>query len=110
MGQSAAWRERFDVATARATAPLNVLLELALPFLRVGGRLLAMKGARVHEEIAAAEDALSVLGGERSALYENRSPSGARSAIVEITKTAPTPARYPRAVGIPKKRPIDNSR
>ena len=57
------YREAFDLATARAVAPLNLLCEYLLPFVKPGGRMLALKGPGLTEEVAAAENALSVLGG-----------------------------------------------
>ena len=97
-------REAFDVAVARALAPLPVLVELCLPLIKVGGRLLAQKTE--SEDPAAAARAIGLLGGELSELHA--SPSAARGAgtVVEITKARPTPERYPRRPGIPARRPL----
>jgi 16S rRNA (guanine527-N7)-methyltransferase len=101
-GHDARLREAFDVAACRALAPLPVLAELTLPFVRVGGRLLAMKG-RAEEEAAAAFAALG--GGEPSTVP---APTAAREhgVIVVVPKVAPTPPAYPRRPGLPGRRPI----
>ena len=103
-GQDPALREAFDVAVARALAPLPVLAELCLPLVRVGGRLLAQKTET--EEVAGASTAIGLLGGELANVV--RTPSLARAAgtIVVIDKVRPTPARYPRRSGVPARRPL----
>jgi 16S rRNA (guanine527-N7)-methyltransferase len=103
-GQDPRLRESFDVAVARALAPLPVLVELCLPLVRVGGRLLAQK--TVAEEPAAAARAIRLLGGELSGVLT--APSAARSAgtVVVIDKVRPTPALYPRRPGIPARKPL----
>jgi 16S rRNA (guanine527-N7)-methyltransferase len=97
-------REAFDAAVARALAPLPVLVELCLPLVRVGGRLLAQKTA--GEDPAAAGHAIEVMGGALTAVYP--SPSGARSSgtVVVIDKIRPTPAAYPRRPGVPARKPL----
>jgi 16S rRNA (guanine527-N7)-methyltransferase len=97
-------REAFDVAVARALAPLPVLVELCLGLVRVGGRLLAQKTE--GEETSAAERAIEVMGGSLTAVHA--SPSGARRAgtVVVIEKVRPTPAAYPRRPGVPNRKPL----
>src|SRR5438874_794946 len=98
-------RDRFDVATARALAAMPVLVELCLPFVRPGGRLLAMK-ASAEAELEAARPALAALNAE---LVETRpAPSGARrlGRVFVIRKLGPTPAAYPRRPGVPARRPL----
>src|SRR5207248_9629644 len=87
-------RERFDVAVARALAPMPVLAELCLPFVRVGGRLLAQKTR--DEDLSAAARAIELLGG--GPLRVEPAPSKARSAgtIVGVDKVRPSPDVYPR--------------
>src|ERR1700730_9812727 len=101
-------RERFDVAVARALAPLPVLVELCLPLVRVGGRLLAQKTE--GEDPGAAAHAIEVMGGALRAVH--RSPSGARSSgtVVVIDKVRPTPAAYPRRPGVPARKPLSIDR
>jgi 16S rRNA (guanine527-N7)-methyltransferase len=100
-GQQAEGRARFDAVTSRAVSRLSVLLELTLPFVRVGGLALALKGERAELEIQDAERALKVLGGTVSGV--ERTSTGT---IVRIAKTAPTPAKYPRRPGEPKRTPL----
>ena len=106
-GRQPAYRERFDLVLARAVAPLPVLLELALPFLRLGGRLAAPKGSRALPELAASRGALQTLGGSVLSTEPLRAP-GSRypQRLLLIEKTRPTPQRYPRKAGIPQKRPL----
>ncbi len=98
-------RESFDVATARAVAALPVLAEYALPFVRVGGVFVAMKGAASDEEINAAKPAIRTLGGRIAQVKELPFDGMSRSLVV-IEKLAPTPAKYPRKAGKPSKDPI----
>lgn len=94
-------RERFDVSTARAVAALPTLCEYCLPFVRVGGRFLAMKGPDCEKERDTAERAARQLGGgsiEIAALWLPSRPAPERSErrIVQISKISPTPVKYPR--------------
>lgn len=100
-----AHRDRFDLATARALADLPVVLELALPFVRPGGLLVAYKGPRVAEELAAGARAAEALGGRLERVVESGVP-GADLRLVLARKLAPTPDRYPRRTGVPEKRPL----
>ncbi len=105
-GRSKQYREKYDVATARAVAPLNVLCEYCLPFVRVGGIFLSMKG-NIEEEAKEAEKAVITLGGTIENLYHFTLPgTGMNRTIVVIRKIRPTPAKYPRAAGKPEKEPI----
>lgn len=94
-------REHFDVVTARAVAALPTLLELTLPFLRVGGLFLAVKGHKASDELKTAEKALSLLGGQ----FEEsiRQPS---ATVLLIRKARPCPKKYPRRAGEPKRNPL----
>ena len=91
-----AYREQFDAVTARAVAALPALLEYALPLVKKGGVLLAMKGAGAAEEIEAAQNALSILGGEVEEVRCFELPTAGERNIVVIRKVRGTPARYPR--------------
>jgi 16S rRNA (guanine527-N7)-methyltransferase len=97
-------REKFDVAVARALAPMPVLVELCLPLVRVGGRLLAQKTEA--EDPSAAARAIRLLGGELSGVLA--APSAARGAgtVVVIDKVRPTPELYPRRAGVPARKPL----
>ena len=103
-GQDPALREAFDVAVARALAPLPVLVELCLPLVRVGGRLLAQKTE--GEDPAGASTAIDLLGGRLAAVVSAPSPARTAGTIVVVDKVAPTPARYPRRPGIPARKPL----
>ena len=100
-------RERFDLATARAVAPMNVLCEYLLPLTRVGGRALALKGPGMDEELAGAENALKTLGGAVERVQSLAIPGRDWDhRAVWIAKIAPTPEKYPRRAGIVEKRPL----
>lgn len=98
------YREAFDLATARALAAMAVVAELCLPFVRVGGRLLAQKTDR--EDVSLATRAIALVGG--SAMRVLAAPSKARAAgtVVIVSKANPTPAEYPRRAGRPGRRPL----
>lgn len=101
------YRERFDIAVARAVAPMNLLAEYLLPFVRVGGRMLAYKGPALAEELAQAQNALDILGGsvECDAPVDLPGRYWAHRLAV-IAKIAPTPEKYPRKAGKPEKKPL----
>ena len=102
-----AYREVYDLALARALAPLPVLVELALPFLRVGGLLAAPKGSGARREVAAAAAALRACGGEVASVRPLEVPFATTTpTLVTVRKTAVTPERFPRRPGIPAKRPL----
>lgn len=105
-GQAAEYRERYDVAVARAVADLRVLAEYCLPLVRVGGRFLAPKGAQIDDEVAAAQPAIRQLGGRVLAVEPVAVPGVEQRSLVVVAKATPTPERYPRAPGIPAKRPL----
>lgn len=98
-------RELFDVATSRAVARLNVLCELCLPFVKVGGCFVAMKAAATDEELHEATQAICLLGGrvDKIAPYEI---DGARRFAIVIRKLKPTPTQYPRRFAKIKQAPL----
>ena len=98
-------RERYDFAVSRAVARLNVLAELCLPFVRVGGQFLAMKGALAQEEVDEARRAIRTLGGQVKKIYEYPVADTTHRVVV-IEKVAPTPKQYPRAFAKIKKSPL----
>ncbi len=99
--------DSFDLVTARAVASLPVLVELAHPLLRLGGKLLAWKGPETAGEIEAAQSAMDRLGAspERVAGYELPAGHGRRN-LVAVIKTAPTPPGFPRRPGMAAKKPL----
>jgi len=107
IGQSPRYREQFDACINRAVGPMNVLLELSLPLVKVGGRLLAMKGPRAEQELDDAGDAMTILGVAELAVIDASPESfGNDLVIVSIIKGEPTPNEYPRLPGVPKKDPL----
>jgi 16S rRNA (guanine527-N7)-methyltransferase len=94
-------RERFDIVTARAVAPLRVLLELTVPFTKVGGLVLAVKGEKAADELTAATNALR----ELHVVHEQtiRQPT---ASLVLLRKRGTTPAKYPRRSGEPTRSPL----
>lgn len=99
------YREKFDCATARAVARLNVLCEYCMPFVKVGGTFIAYKGD-CEEELKEAEKAISVLGGKLKNVEKFSLPSGDKRTIVVIKKISSTPQKYPRGQGKERKSPI----
>lgn len=100
------FRAQFDIVTARAVARIQILAELTIPFLKVGGRLLALKATNAPEELMEANNALSLLF---SKVKENSSyqlPNGDPRYITIVDKKKETPNKYPRKAGIPNKRPL----
>lgn len=98
-------REQYDIATARAVARLPMLCELCLPFVKVGGLFLAMKGDSAAAEVQEAQNALQLLGGQVESIYEYP-VADAVHRVVCIRKVRPTPARYPRPFSKIKKAPL----
>lgn len=99
-----ALRARFDLVLARAVAPLRVLIELTLPFVRVGGRLVTPKGSRAEQEVEEAAVALRVLGGR--AVVAPFGVPGPPQKLVVVIKQTETPPSYPRRPGQPGKTPL----
>lgn len=106
-GQAKAYREQFDLVVSRAVAALPVLAEWALPLVRVGGNFIAMKGPKGEAEVAAAKQAIALLGGELKAIHTVSLPgSDEARTLITISKTAPTGAKYPRKPGLAIKKPL----
>lgn len=100
-------REEYDVATARAVAPLNVLLEVIMPMLKVGGTFIALKGPGVENEIKACDKAFKKLDCHLQKIYEDTLPeSGENRKLVYIVKDKPTNKKYPRDYSEIKKLPL----
>ena len=95
----------FDIACSRAVARLNILSELCLPYVKVGGAFLAMKGALAGEEMEEAKRAVALLGGMIEQVYEYPIQDALHKAVV-IRKIRPTPTKYPRAFAKIKKSPL----
>jgi 16S rRNA (guanine527-N7)-methyltransferase len=97
-------RGAFDLVVARAVAPLPALLELTLPFARVGGRVASPKGSRAAQEIAAASNALRVLGGRLFSMPLR--VLGPPQTLLVVVKQRETPPEYPRRPGVPARSPL----
>ena len=101
------WRESFDLVTSRAVADLRMLCELCLPYVKVGGQMLAMKSAQSMEEISSSSRAVSILGGRALPVCDYTIPgTNVTHRLVRIEKIAPTPAKYPRRFAQIKKSPL----
>ncbi|MBR4110648.1 MAG: 16S rRNA (guanine(527)-N(7))-methyltransferase RsmG [Clostridia bacterium] len=99
-------REKYDVATARAVANMSTLLELCLPFVKVGGKFICMKGNNI-EEVEEAKKALEILGGEIEKIENFVIPdTDIERNIIVVKKVKETPKQYPRKAGTPAKQPI----
>lgn len=104
---AASHRELFDIATSRAVAQLNVLSELVLPLVKVGGTFLAMKAVDSDEEIRSAKSAIAQLGGQVEDIVDYMIPqTDIRHRVVMIRKLKPTPHAFPRAFAKIKKAPL----
>ena len=102
-----ALRESFDFCTSRAVAPLNLLAEYDLPFVKVGGEMIALKSGEVDDEVSTAKNAIEQLGGEFFEIKKFILPqSDLKRSIVSIKKVRQTPSRFPRKAGKAAKNPI----
>ena len=107
LGQDKTYRAQFDCAVARALAVLPLLLEYLLPLVHVGGIVIAQKSASVKEEVRQAKNACAILGGGEMRVEPITIPClDAERTLVIIEKVKPTPAIYPRRVGLPAKKPL----
>ena len=105
-----ALRESFDLAVARAVAPLPVLAEYLLPYVRIGGSALCWKGPSVDGELAQVSQAVRLLGGRLSPGLPYTIPGRDWDhRLIPLSKIAGTPAKYPRKAGTPSKSPLGNS-
>ena len=108
-GKDPALRESFDFVTARAVAQMRVLCELCLPLVKVGGRMIAMKGKNARYELADAKKALSLLGAKESAVIDillKDDTEEASHPLVILDKVTRTPAAYPRPYAQISKKPL----
>ncbi len=99
-------RETFDFAVARAVAPLHTLCEYCLPYVKVGGSFLAMKGKTAAEELSAAQNAIETLGGRVGEKHFFTLGEAGERGVIEIRKIAATPAQYPRKSKAIKNKPL----
>lgn len=97
-------RECFDFATARAVANMSVLSEYCMPYVKVGGKFIALKS--VNEEIEQADDAIKILGGKITNISDYKITNGDSRRLVVIDKLSHTPTKYPRNPSMIKKKPL----
>lgn len=108
IGQNKVYREKFNIVTSRAVAKLNVLLEYMLPFLKIGGKCICMKGPNVEDELREATKAIEILGGRMESKEEYYLPnSDIKRTVIIIKKMKHTPNKYPRKTGTPTAKPIE---
>jgi 16S rRNA (guanine527-N7)-methyltransferase len=106
-GLTAGYRDSFDLVTSRAVSPLRLLAELCLPFVRVGGRFLAMKTTDCDEELSEAMNAIKLLGGKVLPPYDYSIPhTDITHRVVLLEKVSPTPKGYPRRWAKIQKAPL----
>ena len=109
MAKLSDYRDQFDVVVSRAVARLNVLDELCMPFVRVGGSFIAMKGCAGRDEVAEAETGISKLCGFIQNLSEydlHTENEIEKRFVIQIQKNAATPKEFPRSFGAIKKKPL----
>ena len=100
------FRAQFDIVTARAVARMQVLSELTIPYLKVGGKLLALKASNAPEELTEAKNALNLLFSKVEDNLSYTLPNGDPRYITIVEKKKETPNKYPRKAGMPNKRPL----
>lgn len=105
-GQDKVFRAKFDIVTARAVSRMQVLAELTIPFLKVNGRLIALKAAAAEEELISAEKALKTLFSQVTVNKNYKLPNGDDRNITIVSKKKETPNKYPRKAGTPNKKPL----
>ncbi len=109
-GRSPEYREKFDVATARAVAEMRILSELCLPLVKVGGKMIAMKGRNAEFELSGAKRAIAILGGKDAKCEEITLADGKGEFLTHpllyVSKSAKTPGTYPRAYAQISKKPL----
>lgn len=105
-GREGTHREAYDLVLSRAVAPLPTLVEYCLPFVKVGGVFIAMKGEAGPEEEAQSQNAIKTLGGVLEDRLDFDLPDGSARSLVPVKKLKSTPKKYPRAGGKPRSKPL----
>lgn len=105
-GQNKAFRGQFDLVTARAVARMQVLAELTIPFLKVGGQLIALKASAAEDELQEAQPALQTLFAKVETSLDYQLPNGDSRNLTLVSKKKETPNKYPRKAGLPNKKPL----
>lgn len=105
-GKKKEYRERYDFACARAVASLRELAEYCLPYVKVGGCFVALKGGEPEQEVEEARNAIGMLGGKLERAAPFQLPDGSGRAILLIKKISQTPPQFPRNAAKMAKKPI----
>jgi len=105
-GQHSNYRNQYDFVVARAVAPLEVLIEYTVPFLKIGGSLIAYKARQTDEEIVRSSKAMAILGCELKEVKHLNDFEGVERTLIQIIKKKKTPSLYPRKAGLPSKEPL----
>lgn len=107
LGKNKQYREGFDICASRAVANLAVLSEYTLPFVKVDGYLIALKGQKLDEELEQGQKAIKILGGQLEEVVHTGVPfTDLNHKIAKIKKVKPTATKYPRKAGEPTKAPL----
>lgn len=106
LAQDKKFRAQYDFVTARAVARMQILSELTIPYLKVGGKLLALKASNAPEELLEAKNALNLLFSKVEDNLSYALPNGDPRYITVVEKKKETPNKYPRKAGMPNKRPL----
>lgn len=105
-GRSKELRGGFDIALARAVAPLNLLSEYCMPFVKEGGTFISMKGPGAGQELASAKSAIGQLGGKAEEPFEYELPGGDKRSLILVKRVKPLSDIYPRPAAKIKKKPL----
>lgn len=106
-GKNKKYREKYDIATSRAVANLSTLSEYLLPLVKVGGKVVSMKGSLIEDELENSKTAIKILGGQIEKVDEFELPdTDIKRNVVLINKIENTPNKYPRKAGEPSKKPL----
>ncbi len=105
-GKNKNYREKYDIATARAVASMPVLLEYCLPFVKINGMFVAMKGPNVLEELKGCNNCLKILGGEQPEIFTETLTGDEKRVFAACKKISQTPPKYPRKPSDISKQPL----
>ena len=105
LASNPAYRETFDICVSRAVARLNTLAEYSLPFIKIGGCMVAYKSRQIKDEVLEAQKAIALLGGEIKDISINNLENGERNVLI-VEKINNTPDKYPRDKNLPRTKPI----
>ena len=106
LAKNKAYREKADIVVSRAVASLRVLVEYMIPFVKVNGYCICMKGSNINDEINDSKKAIDILGGKLEKVDNLILPENLERNILVIKKIKETPLKYPRKAGIPSKQPL----